>query len=271
MSSILKKYTDRLESNSDFWFEVARERFDDLRLRFRFGRNAAVPNGTWELIGDLSGPVTFLSAHDTVRVKAGGNAADTSDGAGARTIRVYGIDDSLNFVSEDITLAGASASTSTTTSFWRICFITVLTVGTYGGSNTGAITLQDTSATLDLNIIPAAQSNSASACYTVPAGKTAYLIGWETHVSSSQAADIRLRSRANISNTTAPMSPIKTDYEESGVLGNAINQPEGMLAVYPAGTDVWLEVQGSGGATLVTGAMEFLEVTDEDVTITTSN
>jgi len=269
MSSVLRKYTDRLESNSDFWFEVARERFDDLRLRFRFGKNTAVPNGSWEIISDLSGPVTFLSAADTVRVKAGGDAADDSAGAGARTIRVFGIDDSLNFVSEDITLAGASASASTTTLFWRVCFTTVLQpVGTYGGSNTGNITLEDTSATTNLDIILAGEGSSSKACYTVPTGKTAYLIGWETHVSSSQAADVRLRSRADLTNTASP-APIRTDYQETGVLGNAINQPEGFLAKYPAGTDVWLEVNGSGGTTLATGAMEFLEVDDEDVTIKT--
>jgi hypothetical protein len=61
----------------------------------KFGANPAVGNGAFEDIWYNGGSYTLLTSAETVRVKAGGNAADDSAGAGARTITVYGLDENL--------------------------------------------------------------------------------------------------------------------------------------------------------------------------------
>jgi hypothetical protein len=162
------------------------------RAERKFGVNEAVSNGAYEDIWAEGGLYTLLQTADTVRVKAGGNAADTAAGIGARIITVEGLDENWNEASEDITLAGTLVSASTTTTFIRINRVFVKTCGTYGGSNTGIIRIEDTSATTILAHIPAGNGITFQAIYAVPAGKTAYITEIKTSVGESNSADVRM-------------------------------------------------------------------------------
>ena len=160
----------------------------------KFGLNEAVTNSLpYQDIWAEGGPFPLLETATTVRVQAGGNAADNVAGAGARTITVSGLDENWEEAEEDITLAGASASASTTTTFIRINRVKLKTCGTYGGSNTGVIRIEDTATTVGvLAHIPAGLGVTFQSIVSVPAGKTAYITEIKTSVGQSNSADVRL-------------------------------------------------------------------------------
>jgi hypothetical protein len=270
MSAVIPKYTDRLVNNSDFWVEIQRGSFADMMMIHKFGKNSIVGDGTWEIISDIGGAYVWPQAPTTVRVKAGGNAADASAGAGARTIRVEGIDENLAEVTEDITLNadGTLASASTTTTFWRLNRARVVTVGSYTAPvNTGIITIEDTAGTMDLLLIEAATSSTFHCAYSIPTGMTAHLIGFTVHVDANKDADIRLCTRSNFTDVTVPVSPSIVHRIDRGVLGDHGNQPKSPLFALAGPADFWLEAKGSGQITEVSGDMEILCIMDEDTTV----
>ena len=95
-----------------------------------YSRNSNVAAGDTELIapGGMSGDLT--DAGGTLRIKAGGNAGDTAAGAGCREITIVGLDATGAEVTETLATAGALASDSTTTEFYRINEIKITGMGT---------------------------------------------------------------------------------------------------------------------------------------------
>ena len=158
----------------------------------KFGVNEAVNNTTHEDIWAEGGTVTLASAAETVQVKAGGNAADDAAGAGARTITVEGLDSNWAEVSEDITLAGASASSATSASFIRVNRAYIKTAGTYAGSNTGIIRVEGTSTSHVYAHIPAELGSTFQSIVAVPADKTMYITEVKYSCGESNSADVRM-------------------------------------------------------------------------------
>jgi len=155
---------------------------DGVDIIHKFGRNDSV--GTSFVPVTMSGtyPTPLFSNATALRVKAGGNANDTAAGSGAREITLQGLDDSGVYQSVTLATAGASASSYTTVTFSRLFRYFVSASGTYAsataGSHAGTITIEDSSANvwglIDAGSgFPMAQSEVA--CYTVPAGKTAFV------------------------------------------------------------------------------------------------
>jgi hypothetical protein len=222
-----------------------------------------VPDGSWEFINLLGFTGWPLSAATTVRIKAGGNAADDAAGAGAREITVQGIDDSFNEVTETIATAGASASSNTTTLFWRVHRAWVSAVGTYGVANTAAIDIENSGGGTDLIRIGADEGQTLFTGWTVPIGKTAYLLSTDAYVNTTTSVRIRLLTRANIDDTSAPMSSKRIRAVFNGANGKAvIYVPRAPVISIAAKSDVWLEAQGVGATASVTSNFELLVVDD---------
>jgi hypothetical protein len=246
----------------DFLLEVAKGKVAGHSLVHKFGRNDAVPNGSFEKISLLSIPTAFLSATTTVRVKAGGDANDTSGGSGARKVTVQGIQDTLlTEASEEITLAGASASSATTVSFWRINRAWVSEAGTYGGANTAAVTLENSGGGTDLLLIGAGEGQTQYGGYTIPTGQTGYLMSITTTVDALKAADIRMYTREDFTTTSAPVSSKRVKRYWDGVLGGFHFEFKAPMLL-PAETDIWFEAQGAGAITEASVDFEILLVAD---------
>ena len=81
--------------NRDFLTEVERGNVEGYSLVHKYGRNPAVGNGSEDGILQAAANFTFRTSATTFRIAAGGNAADTSAGAGAREITIQGITDAL--------------------------------------------------------------------------------------------------------------------------------------------------------------------------------
>lgn len=248
--------------DKDFLIEVQKGTVAGHSMVHKFGRNTAVPNAAWQFVNLLGFTAWPLSAATTVRVKAGGNAADTAAGNGAREITVQGIDDSFNEVAEAIATAGAPASSATSASFWRVHRAWVSACGTYGAANTAAVTIENSGGGTDLIQIAIEEGQSQFAGWTVPIGKTAFLLGVHLNVDAGKAANVRMFSRSDIDDTSAPMKSKRLRRFWDGVLGIVDYVPRGPEISFAAKSDIWLEAYGGGAQTEVSGFFELLVVDD---------
>lgn len=144
----------------------------------KFGKNsdvdtATVPEDIWEGGGVYTG--FPAGAAETISVFSS-SASDTAAGAGARTIRISGLDANYNVVQETVTLNGVTP-VATVATFIRAHTATVLTSGSSNlALNVGTITIRHTTTTANvfLSMVPGTNQTNCSA-YTVPAGFTAYM------------------------------------------------------------------------------------------------
>ena len=248
-----------INTTMDFYTEVRKGNIAGHAMVHKFGRNAAVPNGVWEFVSNLRHTGWPLSAATTVRVKAG-DVADTAAGAGAREITVQGIDDSFNEVTEAIATAGASASSATSTSFWRVHRAWVSAAGVYGNANTAAVTIENGAGGTDVIQIAIGEGQTQFCGWTVPIDKTAYLLGIHFQVDSIKPADFRAFTRENIDDTSAPLSSKRLIQHFDGLAEGFHYVPRAPELVLPAKTDIWVEAEGRGGTTEVTAGFEILVI-----------
>lgn len=246
--------------SEEFLIEVQKGNVSGHSLVHKFGRNDAVPNGSWAFVNSLGFTSWPLSAATTVRVKAG-NTNDTVAGSGARKVYVQGIDDSGDEVSEEIELAGTSASSATSTSFFRVHRAWVSAVGTYGGANTGDVVIENSAGGTDLLKIMAGEGQSQFAAWSVPAGKMAYLMSIHLTVDSNKKANIRVFMRKSNTDATGDMEPKRLKLYFDGVTGDFIYSPRSPGMVIPAETDIWIEAYGDGGTCEVSADFELLVTT----------
>ena len=248
----------------EYMIEVQRGNVPGASIVHKFGRNAAVPNGTFEGVNQLSALFNFLTAATTVRVKAGGNAADTAGGAGAQSITLEGLDDTGAFATETIATNGASASASTTTSFWRVfrAYIPDGAAGTYGGANTAIVTIENTAGTIDLIMLAAGEGQSQYGAYAIPVAKTGYLMGVKVQADGQKAADFRLCVRNDLTDFSTPFSPRRIKFYWDGVLGSDNLMGSSPLLKIDALSDIWMEAEGSGANTEVSVDFEILLIDD---------
>lgn len=248
--------------DKDFLAEVAKGNVAGHSLIHKFGRNPAAPNGTWAFVTTLGQTAHALSAATTVRIKAGGDAEDAAAGDNAREITVQGIDSNFAEITEAITTAGASASDATTASFWRVHRAWVSSCGTYGAANLDDVVIENSGGGTDIITIAAGEGQTQDAIWTVPLGKTAYMMGVSVTVDAAKPADIRIFTRADIDDTSAPMESKRLKKYFDGIKGHLPYQPRSPELMIAAKSDIWAEALGDGNATAVAVDIELLVVDD---------
>lgn len=206
----------------------------------KFGFNAAVGT-TPEGVHTLGGPILFPTSAQTVRIKIGGNAEDTADGDGARSVKVLGIDDNLNEIEETIATAGALASTPTVAKFWRVYRAFVEDVGTYGVSNTADIVIENTTSFQELIGIPATDGQSQTSPVSTPRKRPLVITYLTLDVESTKIVSFKLFIREGFNRVVAPfcakriqLIPTKTP---EGIWPTLLDTP----IFIPELTDVWIE------------------------------
>jgi hypothetical protein len=175
----------------------------------KFGKNNSVANGALETVwegANLGGTLNYVFATtaQTVRIKAGGNAADTAAGLGTQSILITGLDQNWNNVTETLVTAGASASAATTALFIAINKVEVINVGTWGGSNIGLMRIENTTTLTELAYVPTGSGTTQQCVFSVPAGKTAYVTKIKVSVGLSDSADIALFHISSADDRTGP-------------------------------------------------------------------
>lgn len=242
----------------DYLIEVRRGNVDGVSIVHKFGRNEAVPNGSWATVSDSDIGVWQLAAPAVVNIKLGGNVADTAAGAGAREIIVQGIAASGFQIEEAIATAGASASSNSVNTFWRVYRTWVSKTGAYNVANTGDVVLE--SGGVELIHTHTAEGQSEHAAYTIPVGKTGYLLSFSATVDAGKAADIRMCTLEDITNTAAPFKAQRLKLYFDGVLGHISFIPKSPILKLPPLTDIWADANGGGAATEMSVDFEVLLV-----------
>jgi len=189
--------------NKDFFFEVDQGNVNGYSSETKFGRNPAVTSAgavIWP-----GGTFLYLTAASTIRVAAGGNAADTAAGTGAQEVHVIGLDADYNIITDTLVTAGASASAATTQTYLRVLRAWVGEVGS-GEKNAGDIAIEAVTGGTTQCFISTGQGQSQQLFFTVPASKTAYIRGgrfsWiKTSGGGGAAAECKLYGVARLYNT----------------------------------------------------------------------
>ncbi len=146
-----------------------------------FGYNANLQAS--ETLWDYGGTKTWFTAAKTLGISSG-SANDAAAGTGAITIIITGVNAAYALVTETITMNG-QAKVETVNQYLNLHEMYVATFGATG-NNVGIIYAYDTSdaivagvpqtATKVAGTIAAVKGRSRLGVYTVPAGKTAYMI-----------------------------------------------------------------------------------------------
>ena len=185
---------------SDFLAEVALGNVTNYSSIVKFGTTATLPAGAaiqdvWQGSGAYTGQPT--GSAETIEVFSS-SANDTSAGTGARTIRVFGLDDNWDEQTEDFTLNGTTPVASVT--LWRRVFRAfVLTAGS-GGENAGVLTVRHTTTTANVFVeITAGFNQTQIAAYTVPNNRMATMVNLNITAArtngSNGSVDLRLITR----------------------------------------------------------------------------
>ena len=184
-------------SDIDFYLAVAKGDFTGYTNVSKFGRNPNVKSADYETLWDGSNLYPWPTAAETLNVVST-DANDTSAGTGARTVEIEGLDSSWNVLTETVTMNGTS-NVTTTNSFLRVYRVRVVTAGSTG-VNEGTITCTNTTSSNVIGQISLGSSGfgqSLMAVYTVPAGKTAYLINFDFSSGKDNEHTFRIMTRDN--------------------------------------------------------------------------
>ena len=191
----------------------------------KFGHTGSDINGTTTIWDGSNGVYTWPTAAGVVSVASASQSGET--------VVVEGLDVNYNVVSEETTIGG-----TTTAEFYRI-YRAYMT----GDTNESDVTFQIGGTTYA--IILADNGQTLMTTYTVPAGKTAYLMQLTCTMDKTNAPTFfRLMSRP-VDNGTA--FNIKSQLGSQG--GNPVNFEYAVPLVFPEKTDIKVDVitQGSVG------------------------
>lgn len=178
-----------------FYLAVAQGAVEGYSNVSKFGYNSSVGSISYESVWETGGAYPFMTTADQLEIVSA-DSNDTSAGSGARTVELQGLDSSYNLLTETITMNGTTAVT-TSGSFFRIFRAIVITAGT-GNVNAGNITITDQDTSTTRASILAGNGQTLMAVYTVPAGKTAYIVNFNFSSSKDQEMEYRIRTRNGI-------------------------------------------------------------------------
>jgi len=229
----------------DFGLELTSGQIEGMQHIHKFGRNKAVSTTFVPVcIGGVY-QTPQMAAATALRVKAGGNAADTSNGNGAREITLQGLDQTGELITATLATAGESASAATSETFSRLFRCWVSASGTYAtasaGSHSANIVIENSAggtdwATIDSTNFPRGQSEIG--CYSVPIGKKAYISNVVVSVDSSKVADVIFFQRQGITLSSPPYLAMRTWLDIGGLSGEEFISPKVPFGPFPGGTDI---------------------------------
>lgn len=165
-----------------------------------------------------AGQPVHSAAAETIEIFSG-SSDDSPASTGAHSVRVHGLDENWDVVTEDFTLDAADGTTPTvSTSLWRrVFYVEVLTAGA-GGANAGALTVRNVTTTANIfAVIPAGDNRSKNAVYTVPSGNSLYLRRLYVYATDELTYSLLARSEGGVyvplkTNTITELAPDETNF-----------------------------------------------------------
>ena len=180
-----------------FYLAVAKGDFTGYAKVSKFGRNPGVKSADYESIWDGSNLYPWPTAAETLNVVST-DTDDSSSGTGARTVEIEGLNSSWAVITETVSMNGTT-NVTTTNSFLRVYRARVVTAGS-SGVNEGTITMTNTTSSnviAQISVDNSGFGQTLMAIYTIPAGKTGYLISINGSSSKDNEHSFRLLARDN--------------------------------------------------------------------------
>lgn len=246
--------------NDSFRLAVIRGEIPGFSHVHKFGSNSAVST---TLVPVCQGGVYRTPTAAATLAVISSSANDTAAGTGARSIQLEYLDTDLFTQFKTINTNGLTESTETVTGVFRLIRAKIIDSGTYGtqtaSSQAGTLTIREAGAGQTWAVIQEAVTGfgvgqTTIGAYTVPAGKTAYLMSVTLTVDSVKTASFFFfaRERANV--ITAPFAPMQVKNIYKGLSGLAQLEhftydayPEytdiGFLALAPVSADCSVEFE----------------------------
>lgn len=213
----------------------------DAEVIHKFGQNSAV-NTT--LVPVAHGGIyrtPQVAAVTALRVKAG-NAGDTVAGAGARKIQLEGINASGDRITEILDTAGESASSNSVNSYLRLFRAFICESGTYATTATGShvadIVIENAAGTEDWATIVLKDAQSDIGWYTIPRGKTGFIISLDYSVDSTKVTNLQLVAREGILDTVAPYEAMRKRIGIASIIRDGQKLFPSPLGPFPELTDI---------------------------------
>jgi len=212
----------RLNMGTDFYTEVAKGNVDGHSVIHKFGsslltstQRVITQTGTYET---PLAPVTLEVLSDDIN--------DTAAGTGAQQVMIIGLDLNYEEISFTAEMNGITPVTLST-DLIRLYRWYVNRTGSYADSTTsshvGALSIQASGGGAVWDIMPNTPlpyGQSSIGAYTIPKGKTGYLLSKQIFVDSTKSADIFFFKREHADDVTAPFSGTRRLLEnEIGVAG----------------------------------------------------
>lgn len=180
-----------LPVQGEFFIEVAKGNIDNHSLIRRYGKNSAIA-ATEEDIWTGGGLYSYQTSAQSLEILSG-SADDSSAGTGAQTVYVSGLDGNYAEVNETVIMDGTN-TVNLSNSYLRVDEMYILTVGS-GGTNAGDITLRVSGGGDTQALMVTGENEALSALYTVPSGKTGYLMGSQASSSRDEFARYMVKSK----------------------------------------------------------------------------
>lgn len=242
-------------SNKEFLIEVVKGNVAGHSLVHKFGRNTT--------LGTTLAPICAAGSYQTptsaVTLEVLSNDAnDTAAGSGAQQLTLIGIDSNWDEVSQTIEMNGTSAVTAGT-DLLRLTRAYVSRSGTYAtassASQQGTITVRVSGGGTTWTEIPEIATGfgagqSLIGAYTVPAGKTAYILSFFLNIDSGKTVDLYFFQRTNANDVSSPYSgALRVQNEYIGLDAQIVELTHRTNEAYPEYTDIgWLGKTSTGTA-----------------------
>jgi hypothetical protein len=228
----------------------------------KFGTNALVGTTLEPIWAASIGTLPFLESAGTLSISSADDD-DRSGGTGARTLTIFGLDDSFASLSEVVTLDGGTVVVSAN-SYCRVFRAFVSEIGTYGGANEGLITVVASTDGRLMATVSAGEAQTQQAIFTTSATQTAYVSRVFAGVESGKTVNIDLLTRESADVTSGPgMQAVRHRMPVTGLVAGLHEITFDAPLVIPPKTDVWLV--GAVDVTAAAVSADF-DMTIEDTT-----
>ena len=244
-------------SITEIKLDLSRKHITGQEATFFFGENAAVGT-TYEDIWPTGGDIPWQTTASTVSVYSS-HAADTSAGLGVRSIEIHGLS-ATGADQDEVIIMNGTTEVDSALSYIRITKMHNETVGTYGGSHQGTVTLRVTSGSKSGAIMSVMTGDEGAAdssvqygsgeaqngFYSVPLGKVAYITHIQVvpNIGTNKSVDVGLYEREGITTVSAPFLPRRILWHESGVDLPVDKHFDSYIKI-KALTDFWFRAKGS--------------------------
>src|SRR6056300_1531819 len=177
-----------------FYLAVQQGKVPGYTMVNKFGYNPSIGSLAFETIWETGDNYPWQSTAVTVDVVSDDTNDDVA-GTGARTLKIQGLDGSYNLAEETVDMDGTTTVTTTQT-FLRVFRMSVETAGS-SGNNVGNISVTYTGGSDVAATITAGNGQTLMAVYTIPAGKTGYVVAMNFGSGKDQEMDFKFIQRDN--------------------------------------------------------------------------